>query len=761
MPVKEKILKELKKGPVRYKKLRFRFKKSARFMRAMEELRRRGIILEKDGMVSLRRARDRPDAVREDTLTGTVVKLAENFGFVRVADMDRDVYVSGKYMMGAVPGDEVRLKRVRSSGRDFEGKITRIIKERTNLAAIAQNRGGALWVTLKDCRYLTVKTAGKAKAEDGDIVMVNLIGRGTSHRRLKAQVVSVIGRISSSSKAVEVLLAEKNIHREFSSRLLREVADRIESVDFAREKSKRADLTGLPIFTIDSASTKDIDDAVYVKRTDKGFELSVHIADVSFYVEASGECDREAFDRGTSIYYGESVIPMLPTRYSNDVCSLNENRERLAFSCRMKLDKNGNIISYEFFKSVIRSRVKGVYSEINSILDGTASPEVKNKYARVAGCIADGKRLYDILRARRRQRGSMDIESDEAYIIFDEHGRAVDIKKRERGTAEMMIEEFMLRANSCSANMARRIGLPFVYRVHERPDSEKLEALRENLARLGLSLQQQDGESLQQAMSRVLDKTRDTNLQAVVHRLVLRSQSKAKYSENPVGHFGLGLEDYAHFTSPIRRYPDLAIHRILSYYLQTMDADKTKKRFAKFSARRSTQSSAAELVAMQTERSADDIYKAEIMSAHIGDRYTGTISSVTSFGVYVALDNTVEGLVHISRLNMVNPVLTEGYSLSCPVTGMVCKVGDDMDVVVEDTDILNGNIDFAPADMPSVTEKKEKELFRPDKIDRKADKTRRRHKKEKDAGKRRPKASGEKKRSSSGQRQRKGKRNNR
>ena len=323
---------------------------------------------------------------------------------------------------------------------------------------------------------------------------------------------------------------------------------------------------------------------------------------------------------------------------------------------------------------------------------------MKEKYSPVWQQIFVMKELFDLLRARRVQRGSMDIESDEAYIIFDEKGKAVGIKKRERGLSEMIIEEFMLCANNCAANLGKKANLPFVYRIHQAPDAEKLYTLKENLGRIGLSLTQDKNKSLQQAMSELLDKTRGTNLQNIVHKQVLRSQSKAKYSPDPIGHFGIVLEDYAHFTSPIRRYADLAIHRILSEYVAGANMEKMTKRFGKFAPNRAQQASNTELVAMTVERDATDIYKAEIMADHIGEVFTGTVSGVMSYGIYVVLDNTVEGLVHISLLDMFNPILQEGYSLSCAISGETFKIGDVVSVKVIGTDILNGNVDFAMAD---------------------------------------------------------------
>lgn len=699
MSAKEKILKELQSGPKKYKKLMAKFKAGKKFFSAMEELYREGKIEERNGYIHLV-TKDKKTAAKDPSLLeGTVVKLTETFGFVRVPRLERDVFVSGRYMMGAVPGDEVLLKKIPSQRRDFEGEVVEITKEKENIAAVVTGVGRRISLQLKDCPYVNPKALNKAPVTEDDIVIVNLKNRGTNHSRLAAEIIQVIGKVSSSEKAVRVLLAEKNLQPQFPKRVIANANKTIAKINIEEEIAKRKDLRDLPIFTIDSASTKDIDDAVCIEKTESGFKLGVHIADVSFYVRSGSETDSEAFKRGTSVYFGNSVIPMLPKEYSNDVCSLNENSDRLAFSCLMNLDNLGNVTEYRFEKTVIRSRVKGVYSEINSILAGDETERLKEKYARVYSQIPVAKRLFDLLRAKRVQRGSMDIESDEAYIIFDKTGKAVDIAKRERGLSEMIIEEFMLLANGCSANLAKKMKLPFIYRVHQRPDSEKLETLKENLGRLGLSLQYGKDKSLQQAMSDLLDETRGTNLETTVHKMILRSQSKAKYSPEPMGHFGIVLEDYAHFTSPIRRYADLAVHRILSDFVEGKKYEAITKRYNKFARSRSVQASATELSAMRTERDATDIYKAEIMSAHIGEEFSGIISGVANYGIYVMLENTVEGMVHISLLDMAEPNLAEGYSLSCSVTGAEYKIGDSVRVRVIGTDILNGNIDFAPADV--------------------------------------------------------------
>ncbi|MBE6887515.1 MAG: ribonuclease R [Ruminococcaceae bacterium] len=716
MPIKDRILKELESGPKKFKTLKTKFKGSKKFYAAMEDLYQKGIIDEKNGLIVLTKPKNEKTEKPKDVFEGTVVKLTENYGFVRVEEWDKDVFVAGKFMMGTVVGDVVELKKIPSRRHQYEGEIINIVKEKTNLVAVAEKTHGNIYAVLRDCPVLALPIENRRRdLQQGDVIVVDVFGRGRSHRALTAKVRENLGRVTNSTKAVELLLMEKNVTADFEDKVITEVDEVVSRIDMATEYKFREDLTGECIFTIDSASTKDIDDAISVSKTEDGYRLGVHIADVSHFVKPASFVNQAAFSRGTSIYFGDSVIPMLPKALSNEACSLNPGEERLAFTCDMQLDSSGAVKSYRFYKSVIKSRLKGVYSEINDIyfedaekprikekynlqepLQETAkvSAEIREKYSEVYESLMVAKELYGKLNSRRIQRGAMDIESDEAYVIFDEKNRVVDIKKRERGESEKMIEEFMLLANGCSANLAKKMDLPFVYRIHQEPDAEKLFTFKENLKKFGLRLEVKQGETLQSGFSRLLDKSRGTKLQHFVHKGALRAQSKAKYSEEPLGHFGLSLDDYAHFTSPIRRYPDLAIHRILTDVVNGVPKEKIKKKYEKFAKAAAKQSSDTELNAMQIERDATDIYVAEYMSRHIGEEFEGAVSSVTNFGVYVELGNTAEGLVHVSLIDMVNPILQEGFCLYCPVTGRKYTIGDNVKIKVVGCDIMKGNIDF-------------------------------------------------------------------
>ena len=463
----------------------------------------------------------------------------------------------------------------------------------------------------------------------------------------------------------------------------------------AAEAARRMDLRAIPIFTIDSAETKDIDDAISLQQlADGGYELGVHIADVSHYVRPGSQLDAEAFERATSIYYADKVIPMLPTQLSNGICSLNPQADRLAFSCLMRLDEQGSIHSYRFVKTLIRSRVKGVYKEINALLDGTAGEELTQKYAEVLPQLPVMDELYRKRLDLRRKRGAMEIESDEAKLVIDETGRCVDIVKRGRGTSECMIEEFMLLANQCAANAGRTNKVPFVYRVHEAPSAEKMEKLSATLLACGLNAKFKEPIPTQLELAALLDETRGQPIQTPVHTGILRSMQKARYAPQPLGHYGLVLADYAHFTSPIRRYPDLAIHRILSDMLLGAPHDRIAKTYNEFAQRASEQSRKKEVEAVSIERDVEDLYKAEYMHEHLGEVYTGTVAGITPRGVFVELENTVEGFVPAAQLCKGEAQVVDGVSMLDPLTGRSWMLGTSMKIRVAGAVVALGRIDF-------------------------------------------------------------------
>ena len=641
------------------------------------------------------------NAADPSTLACTLVKLAARFGFASRDDGQGDIFIPGRALHGAMPQDKILVKlfdRPRVEGSS-EGEVVEVTAPNNHFAGtVCLTDDGRLAVEPDGCRDVKFLLA-KQDSEGvhlGDKVGIQITHRGERHSEHRAAVVEKFGSSEYASECARAILYGRNVRQEFPPEVLAEAhAYDGASID-PSEAAHRMDLRAIPIFTIDSAETKDIDDAISLQKLEEGgYELGVHIADVSHYVRPGSALDAEAYERATSIYYADKVIPMLPAQLSNGICSLNPQEDRLAFSCLMRLDEQGEIHGYHFVKTVIRSRVKGVYKEINALLDGTAGEDLQNKYSQVLAQLPVMNELYEKRLALRRERGSMEIESDEAKLVIDpETGRCVDIVKRGRGVSECMIEEFMLLANQCAANAGRTHKVPFVYRIHEAPDAEKMEKLRATLKACGLNPVFKSEIPTQLELSALLDETRDTPIRIPVHTGILRSMQKARYSPEPVGHFGLVLKDYAHFTSPIRRYPDLAIHRILSDMLVGAPHDNLVKTYQDFAAHASEQSSCKEVDAVRIERDVEDLYKAEYMHNHLGEVYDGTISGITPRGVFVALDNTVEGFVPAAQLCKGEAAVTEGASMTDPLTGRTWMLGSPIRVKVAGADVPLGRIDF-------------------------------------------------------------------
>ena len=527
----------------------------------------------------------------------------------------------------------------------------------------------------------------------GDKVLAEIVSRGKRHAEHKVRITSVFGSSELAQSCAQSILCIHGAPEEFSADSLKEARRIAEGGVQEYNFNNREDLRDLPIFTIDSAESKDLDDAVSVSRTDKGYLLGVHIADVSHYVRGNSELDKEAMRRGTSIYYADKVIPMLPKELSNGICSLNPDEDRLTLSAFTELSPEGEIISYRFCKSVIRSRVKGIYKEINAILDGTADSGITEKYACVAEELPLMNELADVLINKKKHRHAPELETVESKLIIDEDGICRDVQPRERGKSERMIEEFMLTANECAAKLAKDKNVPFVYRVHEAPPEEKTAALCEMLRKAGVEYPHFQ-EFKPAHAAEILNNVRDTEKFEAVNMMVLRSMAKAKYSEEPLGHFGLVLDDYAHFTSPIRRYPDLAIHRIITDILAGYDEKWLNKRYSGFAAKASETSTNAELRAVAIERECEDCYKAEYMKQHIGETFTAKISGVTEFGFYAELPDTVEGLVHIRTLPEGEYDYTEPVALTEKFSGVSYKLGDTVQVTCASVNVSEGTIDF-------------------------------------------------------------------
>ena len=703
MSMRDKIEHAIQNQPCTVKELKQKFggERGAdrKVMEALDELVREAVVCQRQGVFfTVRSGR------ADKALLCKVVKLGKNFAFVMLEDGTSDIFIPGRFTKGAMPGDDVLVEKFehpRVEGSD-EGAILAILTEKNDLVGTVRRVEGRLRFVPDDCPAITMPLARDCEggAKDGDKVAVEILNRGNRQEDHRVGVAMRFGSSDEAKRCAKALLYAKDIRTRFPDKV-RDEAKKFEGAEVSEKDCEgRMDLRALPIFTIDSAETKDIDDAISLTRTsDGGFELGVHIADVSNYVKPGTELDNEAFSRATSVYYADQVVPMLPKALSNGICSLNENELRLAFSCLMRLDKEGNLTDYRFVKSIIRSRVKGVYSEINALLAGTADAEIKAKYADVIDQLPAMKELYGHRARLRKERGCMDIESGEVKLILDENGRCIDVKKRTSGESESMIEEFMLLANQCAAHFARVKQIPFVYRVHEEPNAEKLERLHALLQACGINDHFAKDVPTPKELSAILEGVRGTPYEQIINTGMLRCMSKALYEEKPKGHYGLVLKDYAHFTSPIRRYPDLAIHRIMTDMLKGTEKETMILRYTDFAERASKQSSEREVIAMQIERKAEDCYKAEYARRHLGECYEGTISGVTQRGLFIELDNGVEGFVPTSSLTPSGTSLTEGVRLTDPASGKTWSLGDKMMITIVRADVNLGKIDFevAPA----------------------------------------------------------------
>ena len=703
MSMRDKIEHAIQNQPCTVKELKQKFggERGAdrKVMEALDELVREAVVCQRQGVFfTVRSGR------ADKALLCKVVKLGKNFAFVMLEDGTSDIFIPGRFTKGAMPGDDVLVEKFehpRVEGSD-EGVILAILTEKNDLVGTVRRVEGRLRFVPDDCPAITMPLARDCEggAKDGDKVAVEILNRGNRQEDHRVGVAMRFGSSDEAKRCAKALLYAKDIRTRFPDKV-RDEAKKFEGAEVSEKDCEgRMDLRALPIFTIDSAETKDIDDAISLTRTsDGGFELGVHIADVSNYVKPGTELDNEAFSRATSVYYADQVVPMLPKALSNGICSLNENELRLAFSCLMRLDKEGGLTDYRFVKSIIRSRVKGVYSEINALLAGTADAEIKAKYADVIDQLPAMKELYGHRARLRKERGCMDIESGEVKLILDENGRCIDVKKRTSGESESMIEEFMLLANQCAAHFARVKQIPFIYRVHEEPNAEKLERLHALLQACGINDHFAKDVPTPKELSAILEGVRGTPYEQIINTGMLRCMSKALYEEKPKGHYGLVLKDYAHFTSPIRRYPDLAIHRIMTDMLKGTEKETMILRYTDFAERASKQSSEREVIAMQIERKAEDCYKAEYARRHLGECYEGTISGVTQRGLFIELDNGVEGFVPASSLTPSGTSLTEGVRLTDPASGKTWSLGDKMMITIVRADVNLGKIDFevAPA----------------------------------------------------------------
>lgn len=634
--------------------------------------------------------------VGED-VEATLVSLSKNFGFARPDGGGDDIFIHGSALQGALVGDKIIVGDIRKDDRGPSGRVRRIVEHKPaqTTGTVSITDEGIELIPDNAIRYnLRMRERDLNGAKNGDKVMASL-EQDYRGDWAYASVKKVFGSGRTARVCADAIVEQYGIPHVFPQEVLDE-AERVGNEPISDEEyAKRLDLRGEPIFTIDSKDAKDLDDAISVKRTDFGYTLGVHIADVSHYVKEGSAIDEEAINRGTSVYFADRVIPMLPEVLSNGACSLNAGTDKLAFSALIELDKEGHITKYDFKKTIINSKVRGVYSEVNEILDGTASEEILNKYAPVMESLMSAKELADILKANSAARGTMELDSGESKFILDENGICIDIMPRVSGEAEQLIEQMMVTANIAAAKFSLDHKLPFLYRVHGTPDPKRVEELVTLLQLVGVPCKEIVKPNPEtQDFAAILDRVRGLPCETLVSQRLLRTMEKARYSTEETGHFGLALSDYSHYTSPIRRYPDTSIHRVLSAFVEGMPAEEVRRRYAQFCETSATESSRNEIRALIAERDAEDCYMAEYMSQHIGEHFEGTVSGVTMRGVFVRLENSVEGFVSLDAFEGEDFVYDGLITQRSPKRELT--IGTSLPIIVASAYVATGKVDFVP-----------------------------------------------------------------
>ena len=576
----------------------------------------------------------------------------KGFGFVDIDDSDVDIYISEDHMNGALHDDIVLVEITSKKGIDrLEGRVVKIINREKDTYVGEINFEGDTGIVSLDDNKLKIKVQiprdKSMNAVDGHKVVVRL-GKRIDNSRFMGEVVEIIGHKNDPGIDILSIVKKYNIETDFPDDV-KEQLKNIPSEVSEEECKNRRDLRNEMIFTIDGDDTKDIDDAVSIHRKPNGnYVLGVHIADVSYYVKEGSPLDNDAMERGTSVYLVDRVIPMLPHELSNGICSLNPNVSRLAISCVMEFDSHGKQIDYEIFESVIKSRIQMTYKKVNSILEKNIVPEGYEEYADSLRMMAD---LAQILRKAKENRGYIDFEVDEAKILVNEKCEPTEIVLRDRGVGENLIEDFMIAANECVATHIYFMNLPFIYRVHEVPKEEKIRSFVGFIGGLGYQINGNLKDNNPKSIQRLIKFLEDKKEFKILSKLLLRSMQKAVYKPVNLGHFGLASKCYTHFTSPIRRYPDTTVHRLLRTYLfQHKLDDNTISHWEDKLVYVADHSSAKERSSIDCEREVEDMKMAQYMEGHIGEEFEGMISSVMSFGMFVELDNLIEGLVSIKDM---------------------------------------------------------------------------------------------------------------
>ena len=638
----------------------------------------------------------------EFALAGTFSGHAKGFGFVTIEGREQDVFIPADKTKGAMDGDKVQIIiEGEARGKRAEGAVLRILEHanKTVIGFYQKNRnfGFVLPDNQKLGQDIFIPQGKDMGAVTGHKVIVRITDFGDDRKKPEGVITEILGHINDPGVDILSIIKAYGLPEGFPDEVMVQVAGIPDEVE-EEEKKNRLDLRHLQTVTIDGEDAKDLDDAISIsKENDDHYTLGVHIADVSHYVTENSPLDKEALKRGTSVYLVDRVIPMLPHKLSNGICSLNAGTDRLALSCLMEIDGKGNVIGHRIAETLIQVDRRMTYTAVNAIVTDR-DPDVMEEYRDFVPMFDLMKELADILRERRKKRGSIDFDFPESKIILDEKGRPVDIKPYERNAATKIIEDFMLMANETIAEDYFWQELPFLYRTHDYPDPEKMKRLGTFINNFGYTIRTQNGEVHPKELQKLLDKIEGTPEEALISRLTLRSMKQARYTTVCTGHFGLAANYYTHFTSPIRRYPDLQIHRIIKENLRRGLSDRRFAHYDSILPEVAVQCSSMERRADEAERETDKLKKCEYMSKRIGKEYDGVISGVTNWGLYVELPNTVEGLIRVNDLTGDYFVFDEEHmELVGEMTRKSYKLGQKIRVQVADTDKLTRTIDFIPA----------------------------------------------------------------
>lgn len=634
------------------------------------------------------------------------------FGFVSIEGEDDDIFIPKDFTNFALEGDKVKIEILKQGSpmedQAAEGKVVEVIERNTTqivgiftLYSDADIQKSELYgvVIPKDkklSRYRLFVANEGIKPEDGSVVVAEVTFYPDSEHTnsFEGIVKQVIGHKNDPGMDILSIVLQHGIPTKFEESTLKE-AESLPDVVLDSELEGRVDLRNETIVTIDGEEAKDLDDAVRVEKLDNGnYFLGVYIADVSHYVTENSPLDMEASDRATSVYLTDRVIPMLPRKLSNGICSLNPNVDRLVMACEMEINGEGQVISHDIFEAVIHSTARMTYTAVNEILE-KSNEETLKEYQALIPYFENMAELHDILETMRKNRGAISFEDREAKIIVDDAGHPIDIELRERKVAERLIESFMLAANETVARHYTKLKLPFIYRIHEHPKEEKVQRFFEFVTNFGILVRGKKDDVSPKELQKVLDKIAGKPEEPVVSMMLLRSMQQARYSEEPVGHYGLAAEDYTHFTSPIRRYPDLIVHRLIKSYMAKPIKDEVKSKWDEVLPDIADHSSKMERRAVEAERDTDNMKKAEFMVDKVDQEFDGIITSITKFGMFVELPNTIEGLIHVSQLkNDYFHFVETHLALVGERTGTIYKIGQAVKIKVTKADVDTREIDF-------------------------------------------------------------------